>query len=103
MVVVRLDSLNQQVLEHKRSTLDESRVQYFVDHPEEIRDILIYENPSNGERIVVNGCHRTEAARRLDRAEIDAELRSGTRVDALRYRDLADRRPWYEVDSSTDR
>jgi len=102
-VLIPLTSLARQVLEHRRSQLDDSRVRYYMEHPDEIRGVLVYENPGDGERIVVNGCHRTEAALRLGRVELDVELRSGTRQDALAYRDLDERRRWAEVERDADR
>lgn len=86
------------MLEYRRSQLDESRVRYYVEHPDEIRDVPVFENPGNSECIVVNGCHRIETALRLSRVELEAELRPGTRQDAIAYRDLAGRRPWSEVE-----
>ena len=64
-MLIPLSSLCQQVLEHRRGQLNESRVQHYLRHPQEIRDVLVYENPTTGEQIVVNGNHRTEAARHL--------------------------------------
>jgi DNA-binding IclR family transcriptional regulator len=80
--------------------LDESRIQYYLSHADEVKDLLVYENPSDGERILVNGHHRVESARRLGWAHIDAELQVGTRAQALMYRDL-DRKPWSEIERET--
>lgn len=69
-----------------------------MDHPDEIRDVLVYENPTNLERIPVNGHHRIGSARRLGWTHIDADLRPGTRQDALKYRELGPRQPWSEIE-----
>ena len=98
---ILIESLHQGTLEAHRAGLDESRVRYYMAHPEQIAGVLVYQNPADGERIPVNGHHRLEAARRLGRTRIDADLRAGTRQDALLYRDLAVRRPWSDIERDT--
>jgi hypothetical protein len=98
MTVILIASLHQPTLEAHRAGLDESRVRYFMAHPDEIKDVVVYENPAGGERIPVNGHHRVESARRLGWDRISADLRPGTRQDALLYRDLAVRRPWSDIE-----
>jgi hypothetical protein len=96
MALIEINSLHQLHLDIQRDHLDECRVQYYLSHPGEIREVLIYENPHGGERILVNGHHRVEAARRLNQSQIDAELKPGTRIDASMYRD-SERKPWSEI------
>src|SRR5262249_21201133 len=43
MALIPISSLNQQVLEHRRNQLDESRIRYYQTHPEEIRRVIVYE------------------------------------------------------------
>jgi hypothetical protein len=100
MTIIRIESLYQPALDTQRGRLDESRIRYYIDHPDEIRGVLIYENPANHERILVNGYHRVESARRLGWTDIDADLRPGTRVDARRYPDL-EHRPWSEIEAES--
>lgn len=99
MTKIPIKSLHQGNLETQRSGLDESRIQYFIDHPTEIEDILVYEAPSDGERVTVNGHHRVEAARRLGWTVIEAKLRPGTRTDVLAYMDI-ERKPWSEIEAA---
>ena len=40
---------------------------------------------TGNERILVGGHHRVAAAQRLGRTEVEAEVRPGTRADALAY------------------
>jgi hypothetical protein len=101
MTMIPIESLYRPALDSQRNGLDESRIQYFMAHPDEIRGVLVYENPVDGERIVVNGYHRVESARRLSWTHVDTDVRQGTRVDALRYRDLV-RKPWSEVVREAD-
>jgi ParB-like nuclease domain len=97
-MIISIDSLYQPHLETQRSHLDQSRIQFYINHTGEIRGVLVYENPLDGERILVNGHHRVESARRLNWAQIDADVRTGTRQDTLSYRDL-ERRPWSEIEN----
>jgi ParB-like chromosome segregation protein Spo0J len=50
--------------------------------------VTIYEDPGDGERILVNGHHRVAAAQRLGRTSINADVQPGTHIDATLYRDL---------------
>lgn len=97
MTMIPIESLHQPTLDTQRLRWDEERIRYFMRHPAEIRGVLVYENPVDGERITANGHHRVESARRLGWPDIDADLRPGTRHDALSYRDL-ERKPWSEVE-----
>ena len=49
--------------------------------------VLVYEHEGSGERILVNGHHRVEAAHRMGRTMIKAEIQPGNREDAQRYLD----------------
>jgi hypothetical protein len=92
MTMIPIESLHQPTLHTHRDGLDQGRIQHYVKHPDEIRGILVYEDPANGLRITVNGHHRVESARRLGWTDIDADIRPGVPQDALIYQDL-ERRP----------
>jgi hypothetical protein len=100
MARIPISSLDHQVLENKArsGTLDESRVRYYQDHPEEITNVVVYEDRGPGTWVVASGNHRTEAARRRGCSEIDGELRPGTRWEALCYLDLEERVPWSDLE-----
>jgi hypothetical protein len=97
IATILIGSLFQPPLELRRRNLDESRIRYYLKHPNEIRGVLVYESSDNSELILVNGHHRVESARRLGWTEIDADIQPGTRVDANRYWD-PDHRPWSEIE-----
>jgi hypothetical protein len=84
---VGIDSLLLGPLEDKRQLghLDDLRVRQYMEDLDTCDPILVYE--SADERIVVNGYHRLEAAIRLGRTEIRADLQPGTRYDATLYLD----------------
>jgi hypothetical protein len=97
-------SLDQPLLDFKRGGLDESRIRYYMAHPDEIRGMVVYEvSDRHQARIVVNGYHRTEAARRLGWSELDVDLRLGIWQDVLMYRDLTERRLWEEEERDAER
>lgn len=101
MARILISSLHQPTLDNQRGRLDQSRVRYFLKHPDEIRNVLVYENPTDGERILVNGFHRVEAARILGRTMVAADLRPGTRSEAVLYLDAQERQPWSEIEAGT--
>jgi hypothetical protein len=85
--VTRIDiaSLHQGALDTQRPHLDQACVERYMADLHAAPPVLVYEHA--GERILVNGHHRVEAARRLGRTWIEAEVRPGTRLDATRYFD----------------
>jgi len=85
-VLIEIASLHQGTIENQRSRLDGMCVESYMVHLDGADPVLVYEN--DRERILVNGHHRVEAARRLGRTSIRADVRSGTRQNAVQYRDL---------------
>jgi hypothetical protein len=85
---IELASLDQQVLDALRPHLIERRVrEYMVGTAIDDKDqVVVYCDPVDG-RTLANGHHRVEAARRLARTTIKAELRQGNRQAALAYTD----------------
>jgi hypothetical protein len=88
ITTIQIVSLHQGTLDHQRHGLDESCIERYMADLDAANPVLLYANESNGERILVNGRHRVEAARRLGRTSIKADVRPGTREDATLYRDL---------------
>jgi len=84
--MVRLDSLHQGAIEAQKSRLNEATVVHHMATMDDAEPVLVYEH--GDERILVNGYHRAEAARRLGRTEIMAVVEPGTAADAVRYLDL---------------
>jgi ParB-like chromosome segregation protein Spo0J len=65
---------------HLRYRLDEETVLRYMDAFDQLPAIVVFE--TGGPRLLGDGAHRIEAARRLGRKTIEAELREGTRDDA---------------------
>ena len=62
--------------------LDATRVQSYVESPDH-PPVVVFET-SEG-LLLADGCHRVAAARLRGEETVNAELRSGSRGDALRY------------------
>ncbi len=56
---------------------------YYVDHLAGSAPVVVYD--VGGELLLADGYHRVAAARHLGRGVISAEVRKGTRADALRF------------------
>jgi hypothetical protein len=92
-VEIEIASLNQAALDHMLTGACQARVQYYVDNPGKIIGIVVHDDPCRG-LILVNGRHRTAAARRLNLLVIDGEVRQGP---AESYRDSREQRCWLEL------
>lgn len=86
MTEIEISSLHQRTLDIQRMSLDEAQVRRYM-RQRAWPPVTVYENQENGERILVNGHHRVEAARRLGRLTVEADVTPGDRVDAHRYWD----------------
>ena len=95
MRIIKISSLMQGALETQRPHLDERCIEYYMTHFEGTEPVLVYEDA--GELILVDGHHRVEAARRLNETSIRANLKAGTRQDALLYRGRPSRIPWSTI------
>jgi ParB-like chromosome segregation protein Spo0J len=73
------------------SELDESRVAHYVQTFDQAEPIVVCGDSERSEMTVAAGHHRVEAARRLGRTEIKAEVRPGTHYDATKYPDFGPR------------
>ena len=97
MAMITIASLLQSALDTQRPKLCRARVKHYTDHPDLIGDVEVFENPTDGERSLVNGHHRTEAATLMGWTQISAIVKPGTR--ATLYWDLGEnRRCWFEVE-----
>ena len=64
---------------------DEGRIRYYMEALDDSPPVIVYDDGS--EMTLAAGHHRVEAARRLGRRTIWAEVRRGSRHDATRYPD----------------
>ena len=85
------DTLDHLVLEHRSRDWHIGRIIYFINHPEEIRDIEIDNECVNNEilpqAVIIDGWHRYAAARWLyDQGKLtQIHCRYGGRLDVLEY------------------
>ena len=63
--------------------LDAERVAQYAHTPAGAPPVVVYDTPQG--RLLVDGYHRIAAARRRGASTIDAEIRHGSRRDALHY------------------
>jgi hypothetical protein len=92
-VEIEIASLNRVALEHMLTGVCQARVQSYVDNPGQITGMVVHNDPVRG-LVLVNGRHRTAAARRLNRLVIDVEILEGP---ADLYRDCREQRCWLDV------
>ncbi|HEY1831112.1 MAG TPA: ParB N-terminal domain-containing protein [Acidimicrobiales bacterium] len=86
-MMIEIASLHQGAIETQLDNADQVQIAHYVKHIDEADPILVYENPVDGERIVVNGYHRVHAAMRLGWTHINAVLKPGDQQDVLLYVD----------------
>ncbi len=73
-----------------RSSLDEETIERYAESFEGMPPVVVFDM---GEGLLLaDGFHRIAAAERLSRSEIDAEIKKGTREDALEYAAIANTR-----------
>jgi hypothetical protein len=82
-VEVAIADLWQAPIEASRPQLDQERVDYYVANLDAATPITVFD--TGDELLLADGYHRVEAAARLRRATIRADVRSGSRSDALRF------------------
>jgi hypothetical protein len=63
--------------------LDAARVERYVEMLDDLPPVVVFETPEG--LLLVDGYHRVAAARRLGLATVEADVRRGSRHDALRY------------------
>lgn len=64
-----------------REHMDETTIQEYMDIFDRLPPVVVFDTPEG--RLLADGFHRLAAAERLGRPEIEAEVRTGTRDDAL--------------------
>jgi len=73
-----------------RQRLDEETIERYMEILDELPPVVVYQ--TDGELLLADGFHREAAAQRLNRSEIEAEVRKGSREDALEYAVVANTR-----------
>jgi ParB-like chromosome segregation protein Spo0J len=63
--------------------LSPDRVAWYLDHLDEADPVTVFQLDEG--LLLADGHHRVEAAQRLGRASIKADIRSGSRADALAF------------------
>jgi ParB-like chromosome segregation protein Spo0J len=66
-----------------RAHLDAERVAHYAHTPDPVPPVVVYETPQG--RLLVDGYHRIAAAQQRGATTIEAEIRHGSRHDALQY------------------
>src|SRR5947207_776606 len=82
LIDVAIVDLAQERIRHNDAHRDPVRVAYYVDHLDDSTPVVIYD--IDGRLLPADGYHRVAAARQLGRPFISADVRKGTRADALR-------------------
>lgn len=68
---------------HIRQKLDVETIERYMEVLDKLPPVVLYK--LDGELIMADGFHREAAAERLGRSEVEAEIRQGTRGEALEY------------------
>ncbi len=87
VTMIEIASLHQATIETQRPRLSGDSIALYMETLDAADPVLVYEHKVSGERILVDGHHRVEAAHRLGRTMIKAQVQPGNREDALRYLD----------------
>jgi ParB-like chromosome segregation protein Spo0J len=83
MTELRIDELLAGPLVDPAAHLDEGRVRHYVRAGEDVAPVVVFETDEG--LLLVDGYHRVAAARLRGAKTVAAELRRGTREDALGY------------------
>jgi uncharacterized protein (DUF1015 family) len=83
MSEVPIADLEQEPIEASRPHLDPDRVAYYVEHLDECTPVTVFD--IDGRLLLADGHHRVAAAEQLQRRAVRAEIRTGTRKDALDF------------------
>jgi len=80
---VPLADLVQGPIHGSRPHVSADRVAYYLDHLDEAPPVTVFN--IDGHLLLADGHHRVAAAQRLGRDEIQADVRPGSRHDALQF------------------
>lgn len=80
---VEIAALKQEPLVESRSHLDRGSVASYTRNLDEAEPVIVFD--TGNELILADGYHRVEAARQVGRATIKADVRKGSRSDALHF------------------
>ena len=83
VTMLSIDELLASALVDPGAHLDAERVAHYADAPAGVAPVVVYDTPEG--RLLVDGYHRIAAARRRGESTIEAEIRQGSRRDALHY------------------
>ncbi|XAS74480.1 ParB N-terminal domain-containing protein [Micrococcaceae bacterium Sec5.1] len=83
IVEIRISDLEQDPIERSRPQLDPERVSYYLEHLAESAPVVVFS--VNGHLLLADGHHRVAAAEQLGRSTLRANVREGSRGDALQF------------------
>jgi len=83
MTVLRIDHLLANAPVDPEAHLDAARVECYAGMVDALPPVIVFETPEG--LLLADGYHRVAAARRRGLQTIEAEVRSGSLHDALRY------------------
>jgi uncharacterized ParB-like nuclease family protein len=83
MAAIDIDELLERGLADPTEHLDPAAVERYAGMLDEMPPVVVFDMPEG--LLLVDGYHRVEAARRAGRATIEADVRAGSRAEALRY------------------
>jgi ParB-like chromosome segregation protein Spo0J len=83
VVDVSIADLVQEPMRKSRGHLHSERVAYYLQHLDQSSPVTVFD--INGHLLLADGHHRVQAAQQLGRSTIKAEVRHGSRGDALRF------------------
>lgn len=90
MADLPISDLAQDWIEQSKSHLNPDRVSYYLKHLDDSTPVVVVK--ADGNLLLADGHHRVEAAKQLGRSTVRADVREGTRSDALQFAvDLAQR------------
>jgi hypothetical protein len=81
--LVSIHDLDMNLLVDSEAHLDLERVERFTIVLDELSPVVVFDTPEG--LLLADGYHRVRAAERLGRVTVEADVRRGSRSDALRY------------------
>jgi uncharacterized ParB-like nuclease family protein len=83
VIEIPIVDLIQESIRENRAHLHSDRVTYYLAHLDLAPPVTVFD--LDGHLLLADGHHRVEAAQRLGRDTIKADVRQGSRGDALRF------------------